>query len=121
MEIRIWYGYGVEESTSQTYSTIPVTVCRLYSLAQLAHEASELGLLVWQDFQFACGVYPAHDKFVDSVKKEAEVNVKRMRHHACLALWCGNNEGADHLFREVRGLNCNQITSKFSNGAVGIQ
>jgi len=55
--------------------------------------STELGLLVWQDFQFACGVYPAHDAFVNSVRTEAEANIKRLRHHPCLALWCGNNEG----------------------------
>ncbi|KAJ7152225.1 glycoside hydrolase family 2 protein [Mycena crocata] len=54
----------------------------------------ELGILVWQDFQFACGVYPAHDSFVASVRKEAEDNVKCLRHHPALALFCGNNE--DH-------------------------
>lgn len=52
----------------------------------------ELGLLVWQDFMFACGMYPAHDKFLASVRAEAEANVMRLRHHACIALWCGNNE-----------------------------
>jgi beta-mannosidase len=53
----------------------------------------ELGLLVWQDFMFACGAYPADDPaFVDSVRAEAVDNVRRLRHHACLALWCGNNE-----------------------------
>ncbi|KAJ7983162.1 glycoside hydrolase [Mycena polygramma] len=52
----------------------------------------ELGILVWQDFQFACGVYPAHDSFVASVRKEAEDNVRRLRHHPALALFCGNNE-----------------------------
>ena len=53
----------------------------------------ELGILVWQDFQFACGVYPAHPEFVASVTKEAEDNVKRLRHHPSIALFCGNNEG----------------------------
>ncbi|KAG6917171.1 hypothetical protein DXG01_003607 [Tephrocybe rancida] len=52
----------------------------------------ELGVLVWQDFQFACGVYPAHESFVESVKKEAVDNVKRLRHHPAIALFCGNNE-----------------------------
>ncbi|KAF9465788.1 glycoside hydrolase superfamily [Collybia nuda] len=52
----------------------------------------ELGILVWQDFQFACGVYPAHREFVSDVRKEAEDNVKRLRHHASIALFCGNNE-----------------------------
>ena len=52
----------------------------------------ELGLLVWQDFMFACGMYPAYDWFQTSVQAEAEANVRRIRHHACLAVWCGNNE-----------------------------
>ncbi len=52
----------------------------------------ELGLLVWQDFLFACGIYPAHPAFVESVRAEAEQAIRRLRHHPCLALWCGNNE-----------------------------
>jgi len=52
----------------------------------------EVGLLVWQDFMFACGMYPAHASFQRSVRAEAEAQVRRLRHHACLALWCGNNE-----------------------------
>jgi len=52
----------------------------------------ELGLLVWQDFAFACGIYPALDWFQASVKAEAEAAVRRLRHHPSLALWCGNNE-----------------------------
>jgi beta-mannosidase len=50
------------------------------------------GVLVWQDFMFACAQYPEDDGFVASVKAEAEDQVRRLRHHACLALWCGNNE-----------------------------
>lgn len=53
----------------------------------------ELGLCVWQDFMFACATYPAFDQaFMENVRAEAEENVRRLRHHACLALWCGNNE-----------------------------
>ncbi|MCG8515822.1 MAG: hypothetical protein MI740_16970 [Halanaerobiales bacterium] len=53
----------------------------------------ELGLCVWQDFMFACGTYPTFDDdFMANVKAEAEQNIKRIRGHACLALWCGNNE-----------------------------
>ncbi|WP_411676698.1 beta-mannosidase [Caproicibacter sp.] len=50
------------------------------------------GLLVWQDFMFACGVYDFDEKFRDSVRHELEDNIKRIRGHASLALWCGNNE-----------------------------
>lgn len=50
------------------------------------------GLLVWQDFMFACALYPGNKDFLDLVKREAEYQVKRLRNHASLALWCGNNE-----------------------------
>ena len=62
----------------------------------------ELGLLVWQDFMFACGKYPAFPEFQASVKKEAEANVKRIRHHASLAIFTGNNE--DYQFAESNKL-----------------
>ncbi|MEJ5223565.1 MAG: sugar-binding domain-containing protein, partial [Anaerolineales bacterium] len=50
------------------------------------------GLLVWHDFMFACGIYPADAGFFENVRAEVTENVRRIRHHACLALWCGNNE-----------------------------
>ncbi len=53
----------------------------------------ELGLCVWQDFMFACGSYPASRKtFMDNVEAEVEQNLKRLHHHPCVALYCGNNE-----------------------------
>ncbi len=55
--------------------------------------ADELGILVWQDFMFACGLYPDFDTgFVDEVRLEVEYQVRRLRNRPCLALWCGNNE-----------------------------
>lgn len=51
------------------------------------------GLLVWQDFMFACSAYPFMlDDFTENVRHEVIDNVKRLRHHPCLCLWCGNNE-----------------------------
>jgi beta-mannosidase len=52
----------------------------------------ELGLMVWQDFMFACGIYPAYPEFQASVRAEAEAQVRRLRHHPSIVLWCGNNE-----------------------------
>ena len=52
----------------------------------------EKGLLVWQDFMFACAMYPGDEDFLNSVEQEAEYNVKRLRGHPSIALWCGNNE-----------------------------
>lgn len=52
----------------------------------------ELGLLVWQDFMFACSIYRATDEFMSTVRQEIIDNVTRIRNHPSLALWCGNNE-----------------------------
>jgi beta-mannosidase len=53
----------------------------------------ELGICVWQDFMFACAAYPTFRQgFMDNIRVEAEDNIRRLRHHACFALWCGNNE-----------------------------
>ncbi|KAG9000995.1 hypothetical protein FRB90_011697, partial [Tulasnella sp. 427] len=53
----------------------------------------ELGILIWQDFcGFACGVYPAHEAYVNQIAEEAEANVTKLAHHPCIIVWCGNNE-----------------------------
>jgi beta-mannosidase len=52
----------------------------------------EYGILIWHDFMFACAMYPSDDAFIENVKQEAIQNIKRLRNHPCLALWCGNNE-----------------------------
>lgn len=54
--------------------------------------ADQYGILVWQDFMFACSAYPGDQAFLDNIRKEAEYNIKRLRNHPSLALWCGNNE-----------------------------
>jgi len=51
-----------------------------------------LGILVWQDFMFACSMVPADTIFAGNVRREAIYNIKRLRNHPCIALWCGNNE-----------------------------
>jgi len=51
-----------------------------------------LGLMVWQDFMFACGEYPHQNWFLRTVRDEATKTVRRLRNHPCIALWCGNNE-----------------------------
>lgn len=52
----------------------------------------ELGLLVWHDLMFACMPYPSHREFLDSVRTEVTQQVRRLSHHASIALWCGDNE-----------------------------
>jgi beta-mannosidase len=50
------------------------------------------GILVWQDFMFACAMYPGDEQFVENVKQEVIYNVNRLQNHPSIALWCGNNE-----------------------------
>ena len=58
----------------------------------------ELGLMVWQDFMFACAVYELTPAFEANIRQEFIENVKRIRHHASLGLWCGNNEMEQFVF-----------------------
>jgi beta-mannosidase len=52
----------------------------------------ELGILVWQDFMFACSYYPDTAEWQEAIRNEAEYQICRLRHHPCIAIWCGNNE-----------------------------
>ena len=52
----------------------------------------QLGIMVWQDFMFACAYYPDRQWFLEEVKKEAAKIISQVRNHPCLVLWCGNNE-----------------------------
>ena len=72
--LRVWGGGFYEEE-------------RFYDLCD------RYGILVWQDFIFSCSIYPLDDpEFLENVRVEAVENVRRLRHRASLALWCGNNE-----------------------------
>jgi len=71
--LRVWGG-GIYEDN------------RFYDLCD------SLGLMVWQDFMFACALYPGDTAFLDNVKIEVEQQIDRLRGYASMALWCGNNE-----------------------------
>lgn len=64
----------------------------IYEDDEFYDEADRNGILIWQDFMFACSSYPHDPLFVGRVESEAEYNIKRLRGHASLAMWCGNNE-----------------------------
>ena len=63
-----------------------------YPTEQFYHFCDSTGLLVWQDFMFACAMVPSDSTYVANVTAEAEHHVRRLRHRPSLALWCGNNE-----------------------------
>ncbi|MFC1923217.1 glycoside hydrolase family 2 protein, partial [Chloroflexota bacterium] len=72
--LRVWGGGFYEED-------------RFYNLCD------RYGVLVWQDFIFSCSIYPLDDpEFTENVRQELVENIRRLRHRASLALWCGNNE-----------------------------
>ena len=71
----------------------------------------ELGLLVWQDCMFACSQYPSQPHFLELVRAELNDQVKRLRDHACIALWCGDNE----IARGLTWQKTNPITSAISS------
>ncbi len=52
----------------------------------------EYGILIWHDFMFSCAHYPVDKAMLDNIREEAIDNIRRIRHHPCMALWCGNNE-----------------------------
>ena len=73
-----------------------------YESDHFYNTCDELGLLVWQDFMFSCNLYPHTEEFLSEVRYEVIDVVRRLMHHACLALWCGDNElvGALTWFKE---------------------
>jgi len=64
----------------------------LYESEDFYDLCDELGILVWQDFPFACAYYPDTGDYCEALRVEAHCNVRRLRNRASLALWCGNNE-----------------------------
>ncbi|XP_042909002.1 beta-mannosidase isoform X1 [Parasteatoda tepidariorum] len=64
----------------------------IYETDHFYETADRLGILIWQDFMFACSLYPTDDDFIASVSTEITQQVRRLQHHASIAVWAGNNE-----------------------------
>ena len=75
-----------------------------YERDEFYEVCDQLGLLIWHDFMFACSLYPAYPAFREEVTREVEYQVKRLRDHASIALWCGDNEvvGALGWYQEAK-------------------
>ena len=86
------YARDLRSATEAHMNMIRVWGGGIYESEAFYDLCDELGLLVWQDFMFACAIYPGDAAFFRSVQTEAAQQVRRLRHRASLALWCGNNE-----------------------------
>ncbi|MFO7698314.1 MAG: hypothetical protein R6X16_14325, partial [Anaerolineae bacterium] len=87
------YRVSLQDAVDANMNMLRVWGGGLYELDMFYDLCDEMGLCVWQDFIFACATYPTFDPdWMANVRVEAEQNVARIRHHASLALWCGNNE-----------------------------
>lgn len=82
----------IEQCVKANYNSIRVWGGGYFCDDYFYDLCDEYGLIVWQDLLFACGVYRLHKDFVENVIAETKDNVRRLRHHASIALWCGNNE-----------------------------
>lgn len=91
----------------------------IYEDDEFYHQCDRQGIMIWHDFMFACSMYPGDSAFLANVAAEAEDNLKRLRNHPCIALWCGNNEieTAWGQYEEKRGWGWKQ---RFSLGERGL-
>jgi beta-mannosidase len=92
------YERNIKDAKASNMNMIRVWGGGIYEDDVFYDLCDKMGLLVWQDFPFACAIYPYHRKFIENVKLEAIHNIKRLRNHPSLALWCGNNE-IEYLWR----------------------
>lgn len=82
----------------------------IYSADTFYKLCDQEGILIWQDFMFACGLYPQDDEFLEQVRQEAEYIVKRLRGHSSLLVWCGDNENDwAHLWNNVPDYQSNKL------------
>lgn len=82
----------LEDAKNANFNSIRVWGGGYYPDDWFYDACDEMGLIVWQDFMFACAMYDLSPDFEESIRAEFGDNIRRLRHHASLGLWCGNNE-----------------------------
>ncbi|MDR0422734.1 MAG: glycoside hydrolase family 2 protein [Proteiniphilum sp.] len=92
-----YYERLFDNITSANMNFVRVWGGGIYENEEFYRLADEKGILVWQDFIFGCVPYPSDDIFLANVREEVICNIKRLRNHASLAFWCGNNEVEEGL------------------------
>lgn len=84
--------YLIRSSVRANYNMLRVWGGGYYPSDDFYDLCDRCGLIVWQDLMYACNVYDFTREFEENIRQETIDNVRRLRHHACLGLWCGNNE-----------------------------
>ena len=92
------YAYLLESAALSNMNMIRVWGGGLYESEDFYELCDSLGIMVWQDMAFACGMFPSDSTYLSNVKEEIKDNVRRLRNHPSLVLWCGNNENEISYF-----------------------
>ncbi len=85
-------GYLLQSCVDANFNCIRVWGGGIYQYDWFYDLCDELGIIVWQDFMFACAVYNLTSSFEENIRAEITDTIKRLRNHACLGIWSGNNE-----------------------------
>lgn len=86
------YHHIISNALKSNFNMLRIWGGGIYEKDLFYELCDQYGILVWQDFMFACAMYPGDDAYVENVKQEATEQILRLRNHASLAMWCGNNE-----------------------------
>lgn len=86
------YRYLLTSAKEANFNMIRVWGGGIYEPDYFYDLCDSLEIMVWQDFNFSCALYPSDTDFLNNVKIEAEQQVKRIAQHPCVVVWCGNNE-----------------------------
>lgn len=92
------YEAAVRDAVDANMNMLRVWGGGLYESDVFYDECDRNGILVWQDMAFACGMFPYDESFLENVSLEVRDNVRRLRNHPSIALWCGNNENEISYF-----------------------
>jgi len=82
----------IKDCAEANFNCIRVWGGGIYPDDDFFNLCDQYGIIVWQDFMFSCSIYPVDKEFIGNVEQELECNIKRIRNHPSLGLWCGNNE-----------------------------
>lgn len=92
------YAAAVKDAVDANMNMLRVWGGGFYENDAFYDECDRNGIIVWQDIAFACGMFPYDEEFLGNVAEEVRDNVRRLRNHPCIALWCGNNENEISYF-----------------------